>query len=232
MHPLRDLLDRLPTDIRKQALTHPAWVDDRSASFERLEFLGDSVLGVSVTQALFEKYPESSEGELSRVRASVVSRQTCAKVARSAGLGDAMLEVCEQLVEQGGRAPFEDLTTSEKVLAAVTESVIGAAFLEFGFDAVCPSVVAAFSDSIMLAMDNRTDAKSGLQEYAQERGRSVTYEVVSVEGPDHDPHFTVRAGIPGISGASELGVGRSKKVAETVAAKSLLERLTASEGKV
>jgi ribonuclease-3 len=225
-HPLRQLLDRLPPSLRLHALTHPAWAHTHNESFERLEFLGDSVLGCMVTVEIFTRYPDLSEGDMSKVRAATVSREACAEVGLAAGLGEALRVAAPQHADA---ALVASLGLQSRVVAALTESVIGAAFLEFGYDAVNEVVVASFADRIGHALDNRNDAKSQLQELAQGRGDSVEYRVVSVDGPDHDRRFTMVARLER-SGLEATGSGRSKKAAAQVAAGSLLDTLARQEG--
>ncbi len=222
-HPLRALLDDLELSLRQHALAHPVAVSDPVASYERLEFLGDAVLGAAVTAELYSRFPDLPEGELSRIKAGAVSRRPCAIVAREAGLGDAMAAAFADHPEQ---TLIHDLTHHERVLAALTESTIGAGFLQFGYEQTAAIVVASFADRIVHAADNRTDAKSDLQELAQRSGHTVSYELVSSSGPDHDREFTMQARIVGVdvdSGLVATGTGRSKKAAEQQAARNLIE---------
>ena len=223
---LSALLARLDEDSRAHALAHPAWVEELGQSFERLEFLGDSVLGVVISAELYRRFPELAEGELSKIKASAVSRTACAAVARDAELGDAMAAAAPSSADEGLVA---SLAQQEKVLAALTESVIGAAFLELPFEEVGAAVLASFEDRIGHAMDNRTDAKSELQEFAQSRGEAVEYDVVTTDGPDHDRTFTMRARIEG-RGLEATGTGRSKKSAEQEAARRLLDSVDGGAG--
>lgn len=216
---LRELLDEISAEERRRALTHPAWADVPAESFERLEFLGDAVLGLAVSAELYRRFPELPEGELSKIRAATVSRDACALVAAAAGLGDAMVDAAPP---EADPSLVADLARHERVLAALAESVIGAAFVELGMERVAPAVVASFADRIGHAVDNRTDAKSELQELAQRRGETVGYEVVSAQGPDHDMTFTMLARLER-RGLEATGEGRSKKAAEQVAARRLLD---------
>ena len=229
------LLAQLPEDLRARALTHPAFAAARSESFERLEFLGDSVLSLAVTDALYRRHPDLDEGELTKVRASTVSRDSCAQVAREAGLGAAMVE---QAAGRGAayRAVAERLAEQRNALAALTESVIGAGFLAFGHEAVARHVLAAFEGRIAHALDNRVDARSQLQELASREGVEVTWEEVAETGPPHDRRFTVSASFAGSSPAGATtdgsttddevlraeGTGRSKQEAQQAASAALL----------
>jgi len=199
--------------------THSSWASDRGASYERLEFLGDSVLELSVARALYERYPDFSEGRLAKIRSHVVSRQSCARVARE-------LELGQMLGERGRALPDEELeklTRNRNVLAALLEAALAALFLEHGFEKVEPAIVAAFSEQIEYAATQHVDYKTELQEALARRGRSVAYTVVAAEGPAHDRRFTCAAVVDG----EELGVGSgtSKKAAEQEAAKQALDRL-------
>jgi ribonuclease III len=193
---------------------HPSLTEDRADSYERLEFLGDSVLGFIVARALYEQYPEFSEGQLSKIRAHVVSRRSCAVVARELGLG-------ERLQEQGDIS--EDLLKSSNVLAALMESVLAALYLEYGLDAIAPAVVAAFAGRTEQALTVPVDHKTALQEELAKQGRRVEYVTLGVDGPPHSRTFTCAAVIDG----EQLGTGRgtTKKAAEQQAAKEALRRL-------
>jgi len=201
--------------------THTSWASRRSASYERLEFLGDSVLELAVAHALYDRHPEFSEGKLAKVRSHVVSRASCAEVARSLDLGRRLRERAPELPED----ELERLTRNRNVLAAVLEAALGALFLERGFAAIEEAVVDAFADQIEHALTTRVDHKTDLQEVLARSGRQVSYVEVAVEGPPHDRHFTCAALIDG----EELGrgEGRTKKAAEQEAAREALARLEA-----
>lgn len=215
------LLDQLPDELRIQALTHPAFARTHAELFERLEFLGDSVLALVVTEAIFVRHPDLAEGELTRVRAATVSCDACAQVAREQGLGEAMVAHAEG----GGSAHHaiaSRLVEQRNALAAIAESVIGAGFRAHGYAAVAPVVLAAFEGRIDHAMDNRVDAKSRLQELASRDGAQVEYQEVGETGPPHDRRFTAAAVA---AGARAEGTGRSKQEAQQRAAASLLESM-------
>ena len=218
---MRDLLKRLPEAARRRALTHPSWATGSDQSYERLEFLGDAVLGLAITEELYRRFPDLPEGDLTKLKAAVVSRRPCAIVAREQGLGELMVEYAPDDVRERDRA---ELAKKERVLAALCESVIGTAFVELGYEAVAPEIVASFADRIGHALDNATDSKSALQELAQRRGDAVEYRVVSVSGPDHDRRFTMRARLA-VSGFEAEGDGRTKKEAGQLAARRLLEAI-------
>jgi ribonuclease-3 len=221
---LARLIGSLPDTVREQVFTHASWADARTRSYERLEFLGDSVLGLAIAQELYERYPEFSEGRLAKIRAHVVSRQSCAAVGRDLGLGD-------DLAARGGALPQDELdrlATNRNVVAAVLEAVLGALYLEHGFEAIRPAIVSAFSGRIEYALTSYVDYKTELQEELARLGRQVQYEVVATEGPPHDRAFTCAAAIDGAHYG--IGTGTSKKAAEQDAARQALERLTRERG--
>lgn len=223
---VRELLDRLSADGRRNALTHSSYADSPDSSYERLEFLGDAVLDLAIASELFAQHPELAEGDLSKLRSAVVSRRDCAVVARRAGLADAMVEVAAHYGDDAV-ALARELVTREKVLAALAEAVIGQAFLELGYDQVAPHVVEAFAERVAHAEEHRTDHKSELQERAQRVGETVVYALLETGGPDHDRRFVMQARV-GEGGPTARGEGRTKKAAEQVAARRLLELLEGS----
>jgi ribonuclease-3 len=200
----------------EHVLTHSSWASDRGASYERLEFLGDSVLELSVARALYERYPDFSEGRLAKIRSHVVSRQSCARVARE-------LELGPMLGERGRALPddeLERLTRNQNVLAALLEAALAALFLEHGFEKIEPAIVAAFSEQIEYAATQHVDYKTELQEALARRKRHVSYSVLEVEGPAHERRFTCAALIDGKQMGE--GAGRTKKDAEQEAAQQAL----------
>jgi ribonuclease-3 len=201
--------------------THASWAAERSASYERLEFLGDSVLELAIARELYESYPEFSEGRLAKVRSHVVSRASCAVVARQLNLGD-------RLSERAADIPGDELhrlAHNRNVLAALLEAALAAIFLEHGFEPVEQPIVRAFAGRIEYALNTHVDYKTELQEALARRGLSVNYAVLDVEGPPHDRRFRCAAVIDG----EQLGVGsgESKKAAEQEAAKEALAGLGA-----
>ena len=183
-------------------------------SYERLEFLGDAVLGFVIARALFERFPGEREGHLSRVRALVVSRKSCAEVARELDLGALLRE----------RAEIDpDITESANVLAALVEAVIAALYLEHGLGPIQAAVAAAFEEQIRAAELVPVDDKTRLQESLARTKQRVSYSVLDVAGPPHDRHFTCAAVIDG----KQLGkgTGRTKKEAEQKAARQALAKL-------
>jgi ribonuclease-3 len=215
------LAEQLDDGLLRQVFTHSSWVAERGRSYERLEFLGDSVLSLSITTELYRQFPDHSEGNLARLRAYIVSRATCAKVATKLGL-DGYLRT------YGGRGgEHEQLADNQNVLADVTESLIGALYLSYGLDVVRPAVVEAFAEHISFADRSYIDHKTELQEQLAKVGRAVTYRLVDTQGPPHDRRFIVEAVVDGEPMAS--GSGASKKRAEQEAASLALEQLTGAE---
>ena len=216
---LASLIDELPADRLENVFTHTSWAPDRASSYERLEFLGDSVLELAVARELYERYPDFSEGQLAKIRSHVVSRASCAVVARELGLG-------ERMAERAVSVPQDELTRlsrNHNVLAALLEAALGALFLERGFEQIEDAVVAAFAARIEYALTTHVDHKTELQEALARLGRSVTYSVLEVEGPPHDRTFTCAAVIDGEE--TGMGKGPSKKAAEQEAAREALAKL-------
>jgi ribonuclease-3 len=213
------LIAELPADKLEQVFTHASWAEDRAESYERLEFLGDSVLELAIARAVFDRFATASEGRLAKIRAHVVSRQSCAAVAKELGLG-------ERLLEYAGDAPQDELqriSRSRNVLAAVLEAAIAAVYLEHGFQRIEPAIVDAFGERIEYARSSHVDYKTELQEALARSGRQVHYTVLEVEGPPHDRRFVCAAHVAG----AQLGIGRgsTKKAAEQEAAAQALEEL-------
>jgi len=174
-----------------------------------------------VAHTLYDRYPDFSEGRLAKIRSHVVSRASCAVVARELGLGDRLGTFAPELAPD----ELERLAHNRNVLAALLEAVLGALFLQHGFAAIEDAVVAAFDERIEYALTSHVDHKTELQEVLARSGRQVSYSVLEIEGPPHDRHFTCAATVDG----ERLGVGqgRSKKAAEQEAAREALERLAA-----
>ena len=203
--------------------THPSWAAERADSYERLEFLGDSVLELTVARALYEAYPGFAEGELARLRAHIVSRESCAVVAGELGLATMFSDHAKDV------APDEvaRLAKNRNVRAALLEAALAALFLEHGFAAIEPAIAAAFRGRIEYAATSYVDHKTELQEELARNGRQVTYAVLQADGPPHERVFTVAALVEG----KQLGVGkgRSKKDAEQGAAQEALAAIRAAD---
>jgi ribonuclease-3 len=217
---LAELIESLPPDLRRKAVTHSSWVEHRADSYGRLAFLGDGVLGLAVAEHLFRRYPRSDIGRLTKVHGQAVSGRACVEVAQQLGL-PAMLREAAPGDLEGGIDP-RALLASERAMASVCEAAIGACYLEHGFEATAAATVAAFGEQIDLASETLLDFKSALQELLARVGSRVTYEVTREEGPPHDRRFEVAARVD--SDVIGTGEGRSKKAAEQAAAAEALER--------
>jgi ribonuclease-3 len=214
------LIDALPKKRVAPVFTHSSWASDRTLSYERLEFLGDSVLELAIARALFASHPDFSEGRLAKIRSHVVSRQSCAVVARELGLGTRLLESGTDALPQD---ELVRLVKNRNVLAALLEAALGALFLEHGFEPIEKAVVGAFAGRIEYALTSFVDHKTELQEALAREGKSVKYEVLETEGPPHDRRFTCAALVDGQT--LGVGTGASKKAAEQEAAKKTLAEL-------
>jgi ribonuclease-3 len=204
-------------------VTHSSWTERRSESYERLAFLGDSVLGLAVTSHLYPMLEADrfGAGELSKVRAQVVSGRSCFAVAQRLELPRALVTAAPQGMEHVGRA----LAEVEHVISDALEAVIGACFLTYGFEETADAVIGAFEAEIDVALSEPLDFKSALQERLARDGLTVAYEVTSSTGPPHAPTFRIEARVKGA--AVGQGEGRSKKAAEQRAAREALEGLEA-----
>ena len=214
----------LPEDISREAFSHSSWVEERSASYERLAFLGDSVLNLAVSTALYPRFTRFTAGKLTKTRAQVVSRRTCVEVARELGVPERMRAVAPTDQVQQVETPL----AADSVLAEAIEAGIGACYLEFGFERTWTAVAEAFAPQIEYAVANLSDYKSELQERLAQRGEVVIYTVAKEEGPPHDRLFETIAEVEGRPVGS--GQGRSKKESEQEAARVALERLEQREG--
>ncbi|MGH2856019.1 MAG: ribonuclease III family protein [Solirubrobacteraceae bacterium] len=220
---LAGMLDGLGEDLLASVFTHSSWTARRSESYERLAFLGDSVLGLAVTTHLFPRLDADrfGPGKLTKIRAQAVSGRSCRAVAERLGVPARLRDAA---LAPSGPAT-EALICTERVLASVIEAVIGACYLTFGYDETARAVVEAFAPQIESALEHSVDYKSALQERLARRGEVVSYAVVEEQGPPHDRTFTVSAVIEGRQ--IGRGVGRSKKDAEQEAAQSALEEMAA-----
>jgi ribonuclease-3 len=218
---LRELLDQLPAELATATFTHASWSGRRADSYERLAFLGDSVLGLAVTTHLFPRLEADrfGAGQLTKIRAQAVSGRSCRAVAERLGVPERLLARSPDRGAPGVAA----LVATERVLASVIEAVIGACYLTFGYETTADAVVEAFAPEIEDALRNPVDYKSALQERLAQRGELVSYTVVEEQGPPHDRTFTVSAAVQGLE--ISTGVGRSKKDAEQEAAQAALEAL-------
>lgn len=218
---LAELLEQLPDELALPVFTHASWTERRSESYERLAFLGDSVLSLAVTSHLYPRLEAErfGAGRLTKIRAQAVSGRSCKEVAERLGIPERLSSAAPSAAASRARA----LIATERVLASVIEAVIGACFLSFGYERTAAAVVDAFSPEIDGALENPVDFKSALQERLAQRGELVRYDVVEEQGPPHDRIFSVRAMVDGREVAR--GSGRSKKDAEQEAAQVALEDL-------
>src|SRR5215475_7047584 len=201
-------------ELLRSALTHTSGANTRLASFERLEFLGDAVLGLVCVEQLYRRFPEYQEGEMTKVKSAVVSRVACARFSQELGLG-------EFLFLDRGMRPSGDLPSN--MLADVFESVVGAIYLDGGMDAVRPFIVRFLDPEIDRVVRDaaNNNYKSLLQQVAQrEYGGTPRYQVLDEQGPDHDKCFKVAAEVN--DHFFPPAWGRNKKEAELKAALNAL----------
>ena len=203
-------------DLLGRSLTHiSATGGNRNNSYQRLEFLGDHVLGLIISDMLFRAFPKADEGELSRRLADLVRREACADVARAINLGEA-LRLGSSENNAGGR-------TRIAILADVCEALVGAVFVDGGYEAAVKLVEKLWGERMRTPVRPLRDPKTILQEWAQARGLPTpTYREVARTGPQHNPVFRVAVVLPGKEVCE--GVDRSKRGAEQAAAAALLER--------
>lgn len=206
--------------LLQNALTHSSYANERwhnsLLSNERLEFLGDSVLGMLVADFLYSTFPDRPEGELTRMRADMVCEHTLALVANRIHLGQ-HLQLGHGEERLGGRS-------RESILADATESVIAACFLDGGLEAAAQFVKRFILVEVPVSRPHNMDYKTALQELVQQKkNQTLTYTLVGQSGPDHDKVFDVEVSLNGETVGS--GSGSSKKRAEQMAAKSAMEKL-------
>ena len=227
MNKLATLQDRLGVTFNdpallRLALTHRSYVNENpgldSADNERLEFLGDAVLGLVITEKLYHELPDATEGEMTKLRAALVSRNTLARLASAIGLGDHLYLGKGEEINEGRNKPAN--------LASALEAVIAAVSLDGGQVTAKDFILRLFDRELasVISHGSLPNYKSQLQELLQSRRLPApSYHVVEVSGPEHDPQFTIEVR----SGDTVLGqgIGKSKKLAEASAACSALEHL-------
>ncbi len=204
----------------ERALTHisalSGGIHKRAESYQRLEFLGDHVLGLVVSDMLYRAFPRANEGELSRRLADLVRKETCADVGRDMDIGPA-LRLGSSESQAGGR-----LRTT--ILADACEALIGAVFLDGGYPAAEDLVERFWKERMLKPLRPLRDAKTMLQEWAQARGLPTpAYRELARTGPHHDPEFRVAVALPDQPPAE--GLGSSKRAAEQAAATEMLARV-------
>ena len=201
--------------LLERALTHTSAVTNAAESYQRMEFLGDRVLALTVAGMVYRAFPQADEGELARRLNALVKRETCAEVARELCLGEVM-RLGSGEAQSGGRG-------KTAILGDVAEALIAAIHLDAGFETARIFVESRWTERMMAARGPLRDAKTTLQEWLQGRGLAAPgYRLVSRSGPDHDPLFTIAVDIAGVDG--ETGTGRSKREAEQNAATRVLVR--------
>jgi ribonuclease-3 len=201
-----------------QAITHVSALKSgrkRGDSYQRLEFLGDHVLGLVVSDMLYHAFPNADEGELSKRLAELVRKESCADVAKSLGLLDD--------IKLGSVGSSADARLRKSILGDICEAVIGAIFLDGGHAAAADFVRRNWTERMHKPRRPLRDPKTVLQEWAQGKGLPTpVYREVERTGPHHDPQFRVAVDLPGLAPAE--GIGGSKRAAEKVAASVMIER--------
>jgi ribonuclease-3 len=202
--------------LLREALTHASSIakaDD--ATYERLEFLGDRVLGLAIAEALYEAFPDAKEGELAPRLTSLVRAETCAAVAAELGLGEFLI-LGESEIQTGGKQ-------KPAILADAVEAVIGAVFIDGGYEAARDFICRHWREHLDKSPHNVRDAKTMLQEWAQGQGYHLPhYEMLERSGPDHAPQFEISVKVANFKPAQ--GAGASKRQAEQIAAENFLRR--------
>lgn len=212
---VNDVFGVSPKDVSlyERALTHGS---HGAETYERLEFLGDRVLGLVIAQWIYERFPSDSEGKLSQRFNSLVSGETCADVGRTVQLSSRM--------RLGKQALDDGAYDSDNVLGDVVEALIGAVFLEHGLEAAAGFIRTRWEPLLNVQRVAPRHPKSELQEWAAAHNRRTpVYEIVERSGPHHAPRFKVKVSIG--SAGDAMAEGKSKQDAETQAAAALLERL-------
>jgi ribonuclease-3 len=206
------------TNLLVTAMTHVSALKPsrkRGESYQRLEFLGDHVLGLIVSDMLYRSFPNADEGEMSKRLADLVRKESCADVAKSLGLTD---DIKLGAVGAGAGARLR-----KSVLGDICEAVIGAVYLDGGYQAASEFVERNWTERMKKPRQPLRDPKTVLQEWAQGKGLPTpVYREVERTGPHHDPQFRVAVDLPGLAPAE--GVGGSKRAAEKVAASVMIER--------
>ncbi len=207
--------------LLEEALTHSSAAEGRPGEMtnERLEFLGDRVLGLIAAEELLRRFPELSEAMLAPRFNALVNRAACAEAAQRAELG-AALHLSRAEADAGGRA-------KEAILADACEALIAALYLDGGFDAARAFVLRFWGDAFEAVKSQRKDPKTSLQEWAAARRAPLTYRVIARSGPDHAPMFEIEVAV-GVH-APARGEGRSKREAEQAAAAAMLRLVGADE---
>jgi ribonuclease III len=202
--------------LAEQALTHRSFGNSHN---ERLEFLGDSIVNFIVAEALYQRFPDAQEGDLSRMRAQLIKGETLAIIAREFGLGDCLNLGSGELKSGGFRR--------ESILADALEALIGAIYLDGGMDVCRERVLAWYGERLQQIApgDSNKDAKTRLQELLQRGGKALpVYRLLNTEGEAHDQQFTVVCDVPSLSDRF-TGSGANRRSAEQAAAQAALDHL-------
>lgn len=210
------------SSLLARALVHRSAASSDTASYERLEFLGDRVLGLVVAETLYRRFPSEAEGSLARRHTALVRKEALARVARAIGLGN-WITMSRGEEDAGGRE-------NAAILADVCEAVLGAVYLDGGLAPAKAFIESQWS--VIMEEDTAPpkDAKTALQEWAQQRGKPLpVYETVGSQGPDHNPVFTVQVTVQGLPAVRASG--SSKRVAAQAAAQELLNKALAEKAK-
>lgn len=219
MQQLVQLLEQLPDQLAIQVFRHASWTKNRSDSYARLAFLGDSVLELAVGSYLYPRLhaEEFGAGRLSKIRGQAVSGRSCRMVAERMGVPDRL----RHAAPAESRRRVAELVEAQRVLASIIEAIIGACFLHFGYEKTAQAVVEAFQPEIEEAMSNPVDFKSALQERLGRTADLLRYETIREDGPQHAKQFQIRAVLD--QQPIGEGVGQSKKEAEQLAAHDALQ---------
>ena len=210
--------DFVRSDLLQTALTHGSVASPNRGDNQRLEFLGDRVLGLVMAEALLEADAAAVEGLLAPRFNALVRKETCAEIARDVGLGDVLRLGRSEMLSVGRR--------KDALLGDAMEAVIAAVYVDGGLDAARDMILRLWGSRIASVKDDARDAKTALQEWAQARGMPPPrYEQRDRTGPDHAPIFTIRVVLD--TGAAETAQARTKRQAEQAAAQALLARVEA-----
>lgn len=201
-------------DWLKRALTHSSSADDKN--YERLEFLGDRVLGLIMAHALFEQFPEESEGGMARRHSALVQGRTIALIGQQNGIGEFIIMSVAERASGGGE--------KENIVADVMEALFGAIYLDGGLEEARSVILRLWGDNIGTLTDAPMDPKTELQEWVQARGWPLpSYEIVDKTGPDHAPEFVLEVRVEGQTPVT--ATGPSRRQAEKTAARTMLRHL-------
>ncbi len=201
-------------DWLKRALTHSSSVDDKN--YERLEFLGDRVLGLVMAHALFDHFPDENEGGMARRHSALVQGRTIALIGQQNGIGEYIIMSVAERASGGGE--------KENIVADVMEALFGAIYLDGGLDAARGVILRLWGNNIDTLTEAPMDPKTELQEWVQARGWPLpVYDIIDKTGPDHAPEFVIEVRVEGQ--APVAAAGPSRRQAEKTAARTMLRHL-------